>query len=120
VFVAVERHVVAFVVRERNLVGPQLRPLGDLVDDLAQLLLVETRTSMPSSRTVASTARAPYDDVSRKASGSTTERSAARAANRSPCSGASPASISKHTRSRGWAGRPKTRNAHQAACICWT
>ena len=43
-----------------------------------------------------------------------------RATSRSRCSGARPASIAKHTRSRGCAGRPQTAKACHAACISAT
>src|ERR671914_529773 len=73
-----------------------------------------TSASTPSSRMTASTARAPYEEVSRKTSRSATG-CPPRASSRSRCSGPRPASIAKHTRNCGCAGRPKTAKAFQAA-----
>ena len=50
-------------------------------------------------------------------SGSRRAASPPRAASRSACSGASPASIAKQMRRRGNAGRAQVRTASQAACI---
>src|ERR687886_57784 len=78
-----------------------------------------TTASTPSSRITASTARGPYEEESTNVAGSGTARPP-RAASRSRCSGARPASIAKQTRSPGWAGRPATAKACQAAFMLAT
>src|SRR6185312_9624126 len=80
-----------------------------------------TRRSTPTSRSIESRVRAPYDELSNHTSGSwMASAGPPRAARRSACSGASPASIANTTRSRGCRARPNAAHACQAALICAT